>query len=970
MPTTAEIVHTGESLDYFKLKENVRRAELGILNRVNSIAEDAAFAGHLYALLPHVTWYSNIRCGKWYTSSSAPQAHFKSTDGHCHHWNVPWSRLNLHVAAAAAAFPKQNLRASEQTSVTTPSDSSESKCLSSEELTFTTDLDFSKKAMPFVERLRKLPLLEPKFASPNGCYSLDRLIREFWQTAPDEMLERIQQSSGFEALPMHAAPNAAQLTQCKLLSACRVGLIDSTRKGKRFPDAFSRTVPYWMAIVNRSVLRFLSSSEMTLSLFCHSGGIPIPSEVKAEVLQQTVANSFMQWFSALRARSSVEAVPSILGASDYYAEVVETPCQRKYSGCQLEIEHVLEWYTHLRVPRMVVSDLELSLMEQSADEGVDAFIKDCGPRMIPLALKFFTPAFSNDCEGQVQWKRLAGPLRPVWIHRESLLRDILTAEVGVDQQCARFEGSKYSLALLYSASRVEADPDNSARLSRTANVYVQGAGDDEENWAVWRPRYLQRLVAELFADVQLQDKDDLKHDADPDDDGYVFEGDETDPELADLVETSDPPEVKSAKVKRYQTLAKTSKRVVLTPGIFQENLEFLCTSKDNGDCLNRILTLWKRYLKAQIVEEFSPGGPSSSGDGAIKKHGFSLRHLPTIRVSVNRRTESESLRLSLNLRFAPTEVSLDHQELSDEDVVIIAASNKIKSMLAHGYIPSGTTASGTHLLAAIQAHNHDSPESGSTEVTELKRPKGDGFVQVLVPATAWRVVRRLAEHVYLPTETHESSPEHKEEQSRRSNVRLVSVNVPLGIGGKREHFVLYNTLSPILVAICTHLRTMFQQLEEKPRHQRQACTVLVTSDNVGLAVAIMTAIVAFFTQANIDQPCRFDDVDKFFTESRFERTPWMSELTNALHNPFVMGESVVQRRGSLQLPIFGCTLSGQQVKLALQHVLSQFSQYEFPSQGAGYDSAVRDMFDFSDAHPARVFIKQLNTYFCTQWQGE
>lgn len=35
-----------------------------------------------------------------------------------------------------------------------------------------------------------------------------------------------------------------------------IALTDSTRKGKRFPDAFSRTIPIWASVVNRAVYRY------------------------------------------------------------------------------------------------------------------------------------------------------------------------------------------------------------------------------------------------------------------------------------------------------------------------------------------------------------------------------------------------------------------------------------------------------------------------------------------------------------------------------------------------------------------------------------------------------------------------------------------------------------------------------------------------------------------------------------------
>ena len=35
---------------------------------------------------------------------------------------------------------------------------------------------------------------------------------------------------------------------------CRIILVDSTRLGKRIPDALSKTVPIWCAVINRAML--------------------------------------------------------------------------------------------------------------------------------------------------------------------------------------------------------------------------------------------------------------------------------------------------------------------------------------------------------------------------------------------------------------------------------------------------------------------------------------------------------------------------------------------------------------------------------------------------------------------------------------------------------------------------------------------------------------------------------------------
>lgn len=47
----------------------------------------------------------------------------------------------------------------------------------------------------------------------------------------------------------------------KAASSGIVALVDSTRKGKRFPDAFSRTIPIWASVVNRAVFRYRAVKE-------------------------------------------------------------------------------------------------------------------------------------------------------------------------------------------------------------------------------------------------------------------------------------------------------------------------------------------------------------------------------------------------------------------------------------------------------------------------------------------------------------------------------------------------------------------------------------------------------------------------------------------------------------------------------------------------------------------------------------
>lgn len=37
-------------------------------------------------------------------------------------------------------------------------------------------------------------------------------------------------------------------------------IVDATRKGKRFPDSMSKTIPIWICVLNRSISNYLNKS--------------------------------------------------------------------------------------------------------------------------------------------------------------------------------------------------------------------------------------------------------------------------------------------------------------------------------------------------------------------------------------------------------------------------------------------------------------------------------------------------------------------------------------------------------------------------------------------------------------------------------------------------------------------------------------------------------------------------------------
>ncbi|KAK2069536.1 hypothetical protein P8C59_004106 [Phyllachora maydis] len=84
-PTVADLIFSSEQANhnFSRVLGDLKRANLGISNRLRSIRQDAAFVGRIAAetSLPLV---ANERCGSWYIppEHKGASAYFKSTDGH------------------------------------------------------------------------------------------------------------------------------------------------------------------------------------------------------------------------------------------------------------------------------------------------------------------------------------------------------------------------------------------------------------------------------------------------------------------------------------------------------------------------------------------------------------------------------------------------------------------------------------------------------------------------------------------------------------------------------------------------------------------------------------------------------------------------------------------------------------------------------------------------------------------------
>ncbi len=502
------------------------------------MAEDIIHVERLRFLLPQTQIFANLRCGRWYVRETNPAdslfAHFKSADGHCHQWKIEPSRPNLHFAVAAARASAQRYRESlDRGSSTTP------------------------LVLPSADILATVSTVPRLSFIPTHAYTLSRAASE------------------------------ASVRAARRLTALAGGvvLVDATRKGKRFPDSLSRTVPIWACIINRTVLSFLLESQLSLEAFANGAQQAVGANTASPTCgnkacagdistasraplfpTSTVAESFKAWILHLASTNSPNSSCSSNNNNndgdddddENSTSVTETssaavPVPRSTEEWMQLTAAVLRWTIALRFPPSV-SALECSLVTDNLPSFETAFKKGVGPRLRTLAAEFFSlvrevpsacgststtlstslsPSSSSpeekereqspsphpdsrtqtgeQSEWQWQWSVKAGPLTPVWLHRDTLDKDLVHAESVLDEYWSGTTPSTSaststtttsnsttttpsasqslalaspppphppSLLLLYSCSRTE--PTGEA--PRESWTYIQGAADDEEFW--------------------------------------------------------------------------------------------------------------------------------------------------------------------------------------------------------------------------------------------------------------------------------------------------------------------------------------------------------------------------------------------------------------------------------------------------------------------------------------------------------
>lgn len=199
-------------------------------------------------------------------------------------------------------------------------------------------------------------------------------------------------------------------------------IVDATRKGKRFPDSMSKTIPIWTCVLNRAIQAFrrdklMRRSDELCALSCKS--------CNGEDCQ-------------LQGKNSADSGP----------EVNSCLCRKALVDISAE-----DWDCSLHLP-LWVSETEKANIE-SHIEGWIKILKDTGTDFTFLA------------------RSLQKPLRPLWISQKSV---VWLNEV------PDLDAWNFSPIILVSASSAS---ESTLRMSDNefSWSYIPGAADDEESWA-------------------------------------------------------------------------------------------------------------------------------------------------------------------------------------------------------------------------------------------------------------------------------------------------------------------------------------------------------------------------------------------------------------------------------------------------------------------------------------------------------
>ncbi|KAF9206886.1 hypothetical protein BGZ49_001611 [Haplosporangium sp. Z 27] len=237
-------------------------------------------------------------------------------------------------------------------------------------------------------------------------------------------------------------------------------IVDSTRKGKRVPDALSKTIPIWCATINNAIRKCALENQQRMqqqqSQQIHCRGISsLPSADTGNLLPSpspsngtsTLSDESNEVESSLRVPSldserwdtRYHSLPSLISRSEHIqiAEKIDAFAEKLMVGFPMVYDQVSSVTSP---PTFIVNKLNLSMSIQRFSD------------MTPLTT------------------RLLKPIRPIWLTPQSFL---FKDDMPDYSQVAFFP------VICLSASRVV--PEGMEECD--GYLYVQGSGDDEEMWS-------------------------------------------------------------------------------------------------------------------------------------------------------------------------------------------------------------------------------------------------------------------------------------------------------------------------------------------------------------------------------------------------------------------------------------------------------------------------------------------------------
>eukprot|EP00850_Spirogloea_muscicola_P023324 SM000347S12998 [mRNA] locus=s347:65217:68332:- [translate_table: standard] len=262
----------------------------------------------------------------------------------------------------------------------------------------------------------------------------------------------------FKSTDGHAGNWSFSLTRLNmhlaLLAAARGGVIivDATRKGKRFPDSFSKTVPMWACVLNRAVAEVQGAET-------NAGAMPQRVAMEPAASEGPDCQQLSLASCGERAIDDGAELPVKELDSDSCgaAPGIESDCLPQSSGPATGSGTPTQPHS-LHLP-LWVSAVEQASIERRLPDWVRQF-RHSGADIVGLA------------------RRLRKPLRPLWVSQRTV---VWTNKVPQPEEWP------FTPLILVSASRLN------ARLNARVNldVALAGAADDEESWA-------KGLTPELF----------------------------------------------------------------------------------------------------------------------------------------------------------------------------------------------------------------------------------------------------------------------------------------------------------------------------------------------------------------------------------------------------------------------------------------------------------------------------------------